>query len=130
MPRDYRWASRWLPRGDWLTIGDLALLLDLSRFQAWRIFRRSGLPGVLILKLWKDDSGRPYSRAFWALPGETVQLLLIERDAKLLQRFGRPRPPRWRQRAWRLRCRLAEKVEGERPRRNEKMPSGDGGRRR
>ena len=89
MARDYSWARSFL-RHDWLTIGELAWLLNVGRHQARRRLLASGLACKLILRRWRQPhEGSWYVRRAYAVPPVTVRVLFwraLERDWRRTER--------------------------------------------
>ena len=99
MPRDYRWARKFIPH-DCATIGELGILLGLGRHEARRRLLKSGLPCRLITRRWKNPDGAWQVRRTYAIPVATAEALFYggierewKRDVRFLRRLGVKVPP-------------------------------------
>lgn len=110
MDRHYEWARRNLPRGDWWCLGDVAMVLGLSRYAVARRLRRHGL-GKVITRRWRDPvTGLRYGRRLWIIREAELVLLIsfrFERELRAMWALSpslrRPFPGAFRTSRWRLR---------------------------
>src|SRR5262249_19146741 len=82
--RPSAWAARTAPEGWAPAVAAVAWVLELSRWQARRVVKRSRIARLWVRR-WRFR-GRPYSRRLWVLPPGGLEAVCLERIAPSLAR--------------------------------------------